>query len=150
MDGPQELNSPIQPVDRKRIASANFLRVRGRGRIEVELRGSGQLTMIRGRYDDFCFEGKGLPRHLSATCVHLRAAHGRVILEGEDLEMEFFGGTCSALLVGTFQVETRAAGGSARPTGASGGSSAGRSKGAEGRRPLNKKDGRTKSRRGRV
>ncbi|MDJ0522241.1 MAG: hypothetical protein QNJ90_09225 [Planctomycetota bacterium] len=98
------------PVERNRIASATFLRARGRGRIEVELKGTGQLTMIRGRYDDFCFEGKGLPRHLSATCVHLRAAHGRVILEGEDLELEFFGGTCTALLVGTFQVETRGTG----------------------------------------
>ena len=143
MDLPQDLNSP-QPVERKRIASANFLRIRGRGRIEVELRGSGQLTMIRGRYDDFCFEGKGLPRHLSATCVHLRAAHGRVILEGEDLELEFFGGTCSALLVGTFEVETR---GTAGAPPAAGGASNGAPSGTAGRRPLNVRDGRTSNRR---
>ena len=144
MDGPQDINIPPQPVERRRIASANFLRIRGRGRIEVELRGSGQLTMIRGRYDDFCFEGKGLPRHLSATCVHLRAAHGRVILEGEDLELEFFGGTCSALLVGTFEVETR---GAAGVPPAAGGASNGTSAGAAGRRPLNVRDGRTPNRR---
>ncbi len=130
-----------KPVERRKIASAHFLRVRGQGRVEVELSGSGQLSMIRGRYDDFCFEGRGLPRHLSGTCVHLRAAQGRVILEGEDLELEFFGGVCSALLVGTFEVEERGPG---SPHAGSGGGA------ATGRTTRNVQDKRSASPRRRV
>ena len=114
MNGPNQSNSPEPaPVERRKILAAHFLRVHGRGRAEIELKGTGQLTMLRGRYDDFCFEGRGLPRHLSATCVHLRGATGRVILEGEEIELEFFGGICAALLVGTFEVETRSVAGPA-------------------------------------
>jgi hypothetical protein len=114
MTTPNPPSSPDSaPVERRKIHAAHFLRVHGRGRAEIELKGTGQLTMLRGRYDDFCFEGRGLPRHLSATCVHLRGASGRVILEGEEIELEFFGGICSALLVGTFEVETRSAAGPA-------------------------------------
>ena len=143
MAAPSDPNLPghdSAPAERRKIASANFLRVRGQGRVEIELAGTGQLSMIRGRYDDFCFEGRGLPRHLSGTCVHLRSAEGRVILEGEDLELEFFGGVCSALLVGTFQVEVRGPG---APGGA--GPSA-----PAGRQTRNAKDNRSSSQRRRV
>jgi hypothetical protein len=79
------------------------LHVRGRGRIVVELHGTGRVNLSRGRFDDFCFEGRGLPRHVSSQRVHLDRADGRLVLEGDQLELEFHGGTADVELTGVFE-----------------------------------------------
>ena len=85
------------------------LRVSGRGRIVLHLNGTGRVSVRRGRFDDFCFEGRGLPKHLSAEQVHLDQVEGTLTLEGMELTLEFRGGRADAELVGRFEVDERAA-----------------------------------------
>ncbi len=121
---PEPSPEPSREPSRERTPSARrydgiaVLRLRGRGRVVIDLKGSGLLTLRRGRFDDVSFEGQGVPRYLSADCVHISAARGRLVLEGEELELEFRGGTINASLTGEFEVEVHGlAWGPARPRG---------------------------------
>lgn len=68
----------------------------------LHLFGTGHVSLRRGRLDDFCFEGRGLPKHLSAEEVQLDGATGVLTLEGTELVLEFVGGTANADIQGEF------------------------------------------------
>lgn len=91
------------------LSSVRSLRVSGRGRIVMRLNGTGRVTVRRGRFDDFCFEGRGVPKHLSAEQVHLDKVEGTLTLEGMELQLEFRGGRADAMLTGRFEIDDRAA-----------------------------------------
>ncbi len=92
------------PLDR-RLRGVRSLRLTGRGRIVIHLCGSGRVTLQRGRVDDFSFEGRGLPKHVSAEQVHLDRADGVLTLEGNSLRLEFSGGTVDAEIAGSFEID---------------------------------------------
>ncbi len=98
-------SSPERTPSARRYDGIAVLRLKGRGRVVVDLLGSGLVTLRRGRLDDVSFEGQGVPRYLSSDCVHISTARGRLVLEGEELELEFRGGTINASLLGEFEVE---------------------------------------------
>lgn len=91
------------------LRGVRSLRVHGKGRIVMHLSGTGRVNLRRGRFDDFCFEGRGLPKHLSAEQVHLDAVEGVLTLEGTELCVEFSGGRADIHLTGRFEVVQRAA-----------------------------------------
>ncbi len=97
------------PGVRRTLAGIHRLRVQGQGRIVLHLKGTGRVNLRRGRYDDFCFEGRGIPKYLSAEQVHLDRVEGTLTLEGMELSLEFRGGRADAEIVGTFEVDERAA-----------------------------------------
>lgn len=94
---------------RRTLTEVRSLRVSGRGRIVMHLKGTGRVNVRRGRFDDFCFEGRGLPKHLSAQQVHLDKVEGTMTLEGMELSLEFRGGRADIELEGRFEVDERAA-----------------------------------------
>ena len=89
----------------RRLRGVRSLRVRGSGRIVLDLTGTGRVTLQRGRFDDFCFEGRGVPKYVSADCVHLDRAVGRIVLEGDQVSLTFRGGVADVELLGLFEVE---------------------------------------------
>ena len=103
------MTTPPTPSIRRSMRDVRHLRVAGRGRIVLRLKGSGRVNLTRGRFDDFCFEGRGTPKFLSADQVHLDAVEGTLTLEGTELTLEFRGGRMDADLEGRFEVEQRAA-----------------------------------------
>lgn len=96
------------PSHRRVLSGVRTLRVEGRGRIVLHLAGTGRVTVRRARLDDFCFEGRGIPKHLSAEEVHLDRVEGVLTLEGTDLRVTFRGGRADAELDGRFEVESGA------------------------------------------
>jgi hypothetical protein len=87
------------------MSGVHSLHLRGRGRVVVHLHGSGHVTLKRGRFDDFCFEGRGLPRHVSADCVRLAGATGTLVVEGDSLDLLFEGGHADVEYAGVFDLD---------------------------------------------
>lgn len=79
------------------------LRLKGSGQVVLHLNGTGRIKVHRGRSDDFSFEGRGLPRHLSSEVILLDRATGRVTVRGLTLEVEFGGGTAEIAVEGIFE-----------------------------------------------
>ncbi|MDF1702538.1 MAG: hypothetical protein P1V36_15410, partial [Planctomycetota bacterium] len=110
-DTPPTLPTPREPDGTRRYPPTvvRALRIEGSGRIVLRLRGTGRVVLQRGRFDDFSFEGRGIPKHVSALRVHLDGVEGLLTLEGTELSLEFSGGTAEAEYEGTFEVKARAA-----------------------------------------
>ena len=106
---PERVSFPLgpdrPPRQRRVLGGVRSLRVRGAGRIVLVLDGTGHVAVQRGRFDDFSFEGRGLPKHLSAEQVQLDRVEGTVVLEGMELDLRFRGGRADAELDGRFEIE---------------------------------------------
>jgi len=69
----------------------------------MHLNGTGRIKVNRGRADEFSFEGRGLPRHLSSEVILLDRATGKVSIRGVTLEIEFEGGNAEIEVSGAFE-----------------------------------------------
>ena len=104
-DSPSAAPAPTACV----LHGVRQLRLEGQGRIVLHLHGSGHVSLRRGRFDDFCFEGEGRPKHLSAEHVHLDHAEGRLTVEGTELVLDFHGGRADVEFLGHFRRDGRPA-----------------------------------------
>lgn len=95
--------APVPDSPEPRFEEITRLHVHGRGAVLLRLDGSGRVRVVRGRTDEFRFEGTGLPRHLPGGTILLAAARGLVLVRGMCIEVEFQGGTAQASLVGEFE-----------------------------------------------
>ncbi len=88
-----------------KLKTIRFLNLKGSGQIVLHLNGTGRMKVRRGRSDEFRFEGRGLPRHISSEVILLDRATGKVYVRGMTIAVEFGGGNAEIEVNGVFEGE---------------------------------------------
>jgi hypothetical protein len=88
-----------------RLRGWGSLRLVGSGEVIVSLTGTGTLNVHRLARTDFRFEGTAARRFPSADQLVVTAAHGRMTLRGQDLDLRFSRGRVDVLVRGHFRAE---------------------------------------------